>query len=169
MKYTLLSLVILTIAVALSGCNAQFTPLIPQVIFMGDPSLPPTHTPIVNPLRSGFDLTPEMDGQGAISVDITPLNLNNAVQSIDFEVALDTHSIDLSMDLAKMATLIIDNGAPIPALNWNAPRGGHHVSGTLSFPSAIADGMILEGAKEVKLVILDLDAVERDFVWKTGK
>jgi hypothetical protein len=137
MKLTLFSVAILIFALVLSGCNPQFTPLIPGAISIGDPSLPPTHTPIAKPATSGFDMTPEKDGQGEISVDITPLNLNDAPQSIEFKVALETHSIDLGMDLAKMATLTIDNGAAIPALKWDAPRGGHHVSGTLSFPTEI--------------------------------
>ncbi len=55
------------------------------------------------------------DNQGAVVVEITPLNLRNAEQMLDFEVVLNTHSVDLSMDLAALATLQTDNGYMVQA------------------------------------------------------
>lgn len=111
---------------------------------------------------------PHLDDQGAVSVEITPLNLNNAWESIDFQVAMNTHSVDLSMDLAALATLTTDTGHTVQATLWEAPSGGHHVSGTLSFPVSAEAGSVLDGAKKITLTLVNVDAAERVFVWERG-
>jgi hypothetical protein len=93
------------------------------------------------------------------------LNLNAPNGSLNFTVGLNTHSVDLSMDLASLATLEADNGLGVQAVSWEAPRGGHHVSGILSFPST-SDGIsLLEGASHLTLRIHDVDTPERAFTW----
>ncbi|HEX6303284.1 MAG TPA: hypothetical protein VFZ76_03780 [Anaerolineales bacterium] len=111
---------------------------------------------------------PQSDEQGAVTVEITPLNLNNAWESIDFQVAMNTHSVDLSMDLAALATLTTDTGHTVQASLWDAPSGGHHVSGTLSFPVSAETGPVLDGAKKITLTLVNVDAPERVFVWERG-
>jgi hypothetical protein len=103
-----------------------------------------------------------------VSVEITPLNLNNAWESIDFQVAMNTHSVDLSMDLAALATLTTDTGISIQASHWDAPSGGHHVTGKLSFPSSTETGSVLDGAEKITLTLANVDAPERVFVWERG-
>jgi hypothetical protein len=110
--------------------------------------------------------TTQTDDQGAVTVEITPLNLANAGETLDFQVVLDTHSVDLSMDLAALATLTTDTGKTSQALKWDAPLGGHHVEGTLSFPAAMDGSTLLEGASQITLTIKDLDAPQRVFVWE---
>lgn len=47
------------------------------------------------------------DEQGAVRVSVTPLNLDETdKENLAFEVAMDTHSVDLSMDLATLGTEI---------------------------------------------------------------
>lgn len=107
----------------------------------------------------------QLDEQGFVEVAVTPLNLNTSDETLNFNVGLNTHSVDLSMDLAPLATLEADNGLGVQAILWDAPRGGHHVSGVLSFPS-IADGAkLLEGASHLTLTIHNVDAPERSFTW----
>ncbi len=109
---------------------------------------------------------PRIDEQGAVSVEITPLNLNVPGHTLDFSVVLNTHSVDLSMDLAALATLTTDTGLELSASAWEAPRGGHHVQGILQFP-AVQDGAgVMDGARRLTLVIQGLDAPERTFVWE---
>ena len=62
------------------------------------------------------------DEQGAVTVEVTPLNLDNPSDQLEFDVLLDTHSVDLSMDLATLATLTTNTGVTIPATLWDAPR-----------------------------------------------
>ena len=106
-----------------------------------------------------------VDQQGAVSVEVTPPELSEVSEELEFEVALNTHSVDLSMDLATLSTLSTDTGLEVAATQWNAPRGGHHVSGTLSFPASQNGKSILAGARRVTLTIRDLDASTRTFAW----
>jgi hypothetical protein len=109
---------------------------------------------------------PELtDSQGAVAVIVKPLDLGSQAEKLTFEVALETHSVDLSMDLAALAILTTDTGLTVQADVWDAPRGGHHVSGTLSFPSSLDGKTILDGATTLTLTIKDVDAPERTFAW----
>jgi len=87
-----------------------------------------------------------------------------------FEIALDTHSVDLdSIDLAQSAVLRTDRGAEAKPLGWDAPKGGHHRSGTLTFPTSAADGtpLIGDGIRAIELVIRGVAGVpERTFRWE---
>ncbi|MBL1197486.1 MAG: hypothetical protein HND51_24360, partial [Chloroflexi bacterium] len=98
------------------------------------------------------------DNQGAVSVVVTPINLSQAGNSVSFDVALNTHSVELSMNLAALATLTSDSGLELPAASWDAPLGGHHTAGTLTFETGSAESAALEQATEIKLVIQNLDA-----------
>ena len=109
------------------------------------------------------------DAQGAVTVNVTPLNLEDSGETLDFKVSLETHSVDLSMDLAALATLSTDSGRSVQAIGWDAPRGGHHVEGTLSFPGTADSQSLLEGAAQVTLTIQDLDAPERVFTWEISQ
>src|SRR5262249_46204861 len=58
-----------------------------------------------------------------------------------FSVAMNTHAIDLDgYDLTHLAVLRIDGGREVQPTSWEAPKGGHHRTGTLTFPTTAADG-----------------------------
>ncbi len=64
-------------------------------------------------------------------------------------VALDTHSVDLDgSDLIELARVRLDGGAWVRPTAWDAPKGGHHRSGTLTFrslqPQALAAAQVIE-------------------------
>ena len=109
------------------------------------------------------------DQQGAVTVTITPVNLQNAGETLDFDVSLQTHSVDLNMDFASLSTLKTDTGVSINATNWNGPKGGHHVKGTLSFPANQDGKPVLEGVNTLTLTIKNVDAPERIFTWDLKK
>lgn len=155
----LLSLLFLTLSLAACG-KAESTPS----------ALPAAAAPADQPAASAgttahWDESPQSDGQGAVIVEITPLNLNNPGETLEFAVSLNTHSVDLSMDLSERATLTTDTGRTVQALKWDAPRGGHHVSGTLIFPATLDGKPLLEGADEITLSIRNVDAGLRLFIW----
>jgi hypothetical protein len=84
-----------------------------------------------------------------------------------FEVAMDTHSIDLDgFDLKKLAVLRTDSGVEVAPIDWAAPNGGHHREGKLSFP-ATSDGRRLldETTRGVTIIVRDVAAPERSFRW----
>ncbi len=117
------------------------------------------------PAQAASEETTRTDQQGAVIVDVTPLNLGNPGQTLDFQVSMDTHSVDLSMDLSTLATLATDTGLQVEPISWDGPRGGHHVSGTLSFPTAKDGKPLLAGASQLSLTIRSVDADARIFSW----
>jgi hypothetical protein len=108
-----------------------------------------------------------LDAQGAVEVVVRPSSWTRDPQgTLEFEVSMNTHSVELSMDLAKLATLQTDTGHTLQALDWSG-GGGHHVTGVLRFPSSTLDGQpLLDGAWLLTLTIQDLDAPSRSFQWE---
>ena len=86
-----------------------------------------------------------------------------------FNVAMNTHAVDLDgYDLRQLVVLRIDGGRDVQPISWEAPKGGHHRSGTLTFPATSTDGtpLIASGARTIELVIRDVaDVPERRFRW----
>jgi hypothetical protein len=127
-----------------------------------DPALLPTLFPDAN----GNSELARLDEQGAVVFEVTPLNLGTPADTLEFDVAMNTHSVDLSMDLATLSTLSTDTGVTVQASKWDAVPGGHHVSGTLVFTSAQGGQSILEGASKLTLTIVNIDAPSRVFEWE---
>ncbi len=159
------------LALILAACSGA-QPTAGPAATATQPTAAPTQTPAATqakpaaPAPTG-NLTQSAEA-GAVTVDITPLNLGDAKAStLDFKVVMDTHSVELGGDLAKLAVLKIGDNEVTTKL-WQAPSGGgHHVEGTLSFPGTTAAGKpILEGANSITVVIRNLAGVpERKFAW----
>lgn len=160
MKNPILLLLSIT-ALLLAGCAPavsspdQTTPQPPSVS---------TDAPAVQPAES--DGLTRTDSQGAVTLEVTPLNLDNPGDALQFDVSMSTHSVDLSMDLVTLATLTTDTGSTVQATLWDGPKGGHHVEGKLSFPASQDGKSFLAGAKQLTLTIKNVDAPERTFVWE---
>ncbi len=109
------------------------------------------------------------DSQVSVEFVVTPLNLSAPGETLDFDVSMNTHSVDLSWDLAAQSVLSTDTGLEVKGASW--PVGsGHHYEGTLSFPSKTADGKsLLDGAKKLTLTIRDAATPERVFEWELSK
>ncbi len=86
-----------------------------------------------------------------------------------FAVEMDTHAVDLDgYDLRQLAVLHLEQGQEIKPSNWNAPTGGHHRDGMLSFPATLPDGIPVIGpeTRTLKLIIHDIGGIpERIFTW----
>jgi hypothetical protein len=108
------------------------------------------------------------DTQGAVEFVVTPLNLAAAGATLDFDVSMNTHSVDLGWDLAAQSVLATDTGLEVAGRGW--PIGsGHHYEGTLSFPSNTSGGeALLVGASTLTLTIRDTDVAARVFIWSLG-
>ena len=104
----------------------------------------------------------QSNSENAVEVEVTPLNLPQGGDSVDFEVAFNTHSVDLDFDPTAISVIRDDAGREYPALAWEgAGPGGHHRSGVLRFkvPDYPTDF--------VEVVIHDVAGVpERVFLWK---
>ena len=149
----------LVLALGLAGCSS---PAVPVGSSSGE-------NPTVVP-ATGVEEGPAVtDTQGAVEFVVTPLNLASPGATIDFEVSMNTHSVDLGWDLARQSTLTTDEGLAVIGQTW--PVGnGHHYEGILSFPARTTDGKpLLEGATDLRLVIRDTDVPERVFTWELSR
>jgi len=121
-------------------------------------------TPDVVVVRQAADT--QTDVGGGVTVKVSRIN---AVDAVAFTVVLDTHSVNLdAYDLLQLAVLRTPSGEEIAPLGWDAPAGGHHREGTLSFPSTAADGTAdyQPDGGQIVLVIRDIAGVaERAFEW----
>lgn len=108
----------------------------------------------------------ESDSQGAVTVEVKPLNLDKPGDTLVFDVSMNTHSVDLSMDLVELAVLSTDTGKTVQAVQWDAPRGGHHVAGKLSFPTTLDGNSLFDGARSITITIKDVYAPARTFTWQ---
>lgn len=93
-----------------------------------------------------------IDNQNNVEFQVTPLS------SSEFQIAINTHSVNLDFDLTQISTLYDDIGNAYNPLKWDGSEpGGHHRSGILKFSSVNSD------AKLIKLVIID--SAKREFSW----
>ncbi|MCJ7513525.1 MAG: hypothetical protein MUO23_11220, partial [Anaerolineales bacterium] len=156
--------------ILLAGCSApligpsKVSPAVPERNLTRTP--PPTATlvPPRGPEPASYET--RTDTQGAVTFEVTPVNLSGATGTLEFAVVMNTHSVDLEWDLAERAVLRTDSGREVKGLSW--PVGsGHHYSGTLSFPGQAPDGIVLlDGAGILTLIIRDTDVPERAFTWE---
>jgi hypothetical protein len=160
---------LVTLAVVLAACVPSLSNLNPPSgTSQTAPQFASASTQAVPSSGNGANAQTELtraDGQGAVTVEVTPLNLNDPSDKLEFDVSLNTHSVDLSMDLAALATLTTDTGVTVRATLWEATPGGHHVSGKLIFPATKDGNSILDGAHKLTLTIVNVDAPSRLFEW----
>ena len=154
-------LLVVVLGMVLAACGSIQAPVVPNT-----PTAVEISPTAQLPQQSAAQELTRTDTQGAITVEATPLTLNDPGDTLTFEIGLTTHSVDLSMDLATLATLTTDNGHTVQAALWDAPLGGHHVSGMLSFPASVDGTPVLDGATTLTLTIANLDAPERTFTWE---
>lgn len=104
----------------------------------------------------------QSNSEKAVTVQVTPLNLSGGGSTLDFEVAFNTHSVDLNFDPAAISALRDDQGREYPAAGWEGSEpGGHHRSGLLQFTAPENTPTFVE------VVIRDVAGVpERVFRWK---
>jgi len=99
--------------------------------------------------------------ENGVRVDAMPVELK-AGSEARFEVRMNTHSVELDQDLAAISSLKDNKGNTFPPTGWDgSPPGGHHRSGTLSFPA------LAPGTETVTLIIKGVGKdSERIFSWQ---
>ena len=101
---------------------------------------------------------------GSVTVDLTWEGVGSGPV---FTVRMDTHSVDLDgFDLKNLAVLRTDEGLEVAPASWDAPSGGHHREGKLTFPETVDGRPVLgEGTRGATVIVRDVAAPERSFQW----
>ena len=83
---------------------------------------------------SAAELAQQSSQAGGVTVRVKPADVSGKAATWSFQVVLDTHSGDLSDDLAAAAVIVDAGGKKYSAVGWegDAP-GGHHRKGVLRF------------------------------------
>ncbi|MCC7165616.1 MAG: hypothetical protein IT331_24175 [Anaerolineae bacterium] len=101
---------------------------------------------------------------GSVTVKVIPVQTNmNA--PLEFEIVMDTHSVDLANDMLKTVVLRDDAGKEYMPLKWAGPgAGGHHRQGTIQF------GQLKQTTKTLTLLVKNVAGVpERVFEWELAQ
>lgn len=99
------------------------------------------------------------DEQAEVTVEVTPLNMDEPSNEWVFDIVMSTHSVELDQDLLKASGIVDDGGKEYSPLRWEGPIGGHHVEGQLFFTP------IKPFPKSIDLKISGIGGVERSFIW----
>lgn len=110
------------------------------------------------PAAAGLDT--QTSDAGRVVVDVTPRSLSGDAWT--FDVALNTHSVNLDYDLTQISALRCDQGQEFAPVAWEgAGPGGHHRSGVLQFAA------LDHPTSFVELVVRDVAGTpERVFHWE---
>ncbi len=101
---------------------------------------------------------------GSVTVKVTPLKMEpNA--PLEFDIVIDTHSVELNDDMMKAVVLRDDSGMEFTPTTWDGPgAGGHHREGKIKFAP------LTMSTKALTLVVKNVAGVpERVFKWELAQ
>ena len=141
--------------IIVSGCSSRFVPAKEEGVYPPSPS-GSSYGPANGLVQS--------DTGGSVTIDVEWVKEDDG--TITFDVAMNTHSVDLDRyDLGKLAILRDDAGSEYRPISWDSAPGGHHRQGRLGF--SVLDSLIQGKATYLELVIQDVAEVkERIFRWE---
>jgi len=85
-------------------------------------------------VASARELAQQTSRDRGVTVQVKPIDLSPGAKTWAFEVVFDTHSQELSDDVARVATLAGAGGTQHAPIAWEGdPAGGHHRKGVLRF------------------------------------
>src|SRR3989344_8165684 len=84
------------------------------------------------------------DEHASVTVVVTPIDLSSQSTKWKFNVAMDTHSIELNEDMMESAVLMDEQGREYKPVNWDGPTGGHHLEGVLTFKRVMPSPQSIE-------------------------
>lgn len=122
------------------------------------------HPVLNNPTQSDGATTTVLwesksDERGAVAINVTPIALSSSVPEWKFDVALNTHSVELDWDMTRVASLVDDAGKVYAPQKWEGALGGHHREGVLIFKP------IIPMPKSVELKIAGGVEPVKSFAW----
>ena len=163
----------LLLGLLITGCSQGVPPIGTNPTSASPVASTPVATTQDNVVKSGATGELIVEGQKTqshqannVTIEATPQgNLATGGKDLVFDVVLDTHSVDLDKyDLVALTVLRDSQGREFKPVSWNAPKGGHHRSGLLTFS---ADQPISQaGIKYVELSVRDIASASHLLRWE---
>lgn len=106
-------------------------------------------------------LASQTNEEGQVQVRITPINVTKKSSIWEFEIVLDTHTVELDYDLTKMTVLIDEQGREYKPVSRTGPvPDGHHLQGSLIFEG------IKQTTEKIEIKVLNVGGIPvRSFKW----
>lgn len=123
---------------------------------------------VVTSTKAGSANSNGMESQtvegGSVTVQVTPLTIKMGAP-LEFDIAMNTHSVDLAADLMKAVVLRDDSGIEYTPIAWNGPSGGgHHREGKIKFAPLTLK------TKSLTLVVKNIAGMpERVYKWDVAQ
>lgn len=89
---------------------------------------------------------PQNQTGGEVEVTAEPKQLIVGKEMV-FAVSLNTHTVELDEDMARIVRVSDDRGREYRVVSWSGGKGGHHLSGELRVAA------LQKGAGRIKLTI----------------
>ena len=162
-KFALSAAILGFVMLLLAACSGAPTPTAAPVPTRAPTATSPAASNPAAPSASksnGASFETQSNAGGSVTVDVKPTTLAVG-EPVVFDVAMNTHSVDLSDDMTKISILRDDTGQEYKPSAWDGPgSGGHHREGSLKFAA------LTSKPKYIELVIKGLAQVpERVFKW----
>ena len=85
-------------------------------------------------MASAGELAQQTSSDRGVTVRAKPVDVATSAKAWTFEIVLETHRVDLTDDVQRIATLAGTGGVAQNAKAWEGdPPGGHHRKGLLRF------------------------------------
>lgn len=105
-------------------------------------------------------LPSRINEEGQVKLEVSPIQIAPNLP-LEFNISLNTHSVELTDDLVKQSVLTDDKNNLYLPVNWTGQEpGGHHRSGILTFSPLTLQ------PKFISLIIKDVgETPQRVFKW----
>ncbi len=124
----------------------------------------PAEQPAAPNSNSTAGLQPQTVEGGSVSIQVTPIAFKMGAP-LEFDIAMNTHSVDLADDMLKAVVLRDDSGMEYAPTAWDGPAGGgHHREGKIKFAP------LTMNTKSLTLVVKNIAGVpERVYKWDVAQ
>jgi hypothetical protein len=120
------------------GLTGMVIALIIVVAWVADEGARPSDAKTAAPptrANAGSQARVQTNTEGSVTVSVELVRIpNTSAEEWLFDVILNTHNVELDMDISETFARIDDSGAQFPISRWEGdPPGGHHREVTLAF------------------------------------
>lgn len=157
-KWLLLAALFLLAGLSLAACGSTTAVPTANILTQG------ASAPNVTDFKTAAAYSAQTVEGGNVTVKVTPLKMETTA-ALEFEITMDTHSVELNDDMMKAVILRDDTDMEYMPTVWEGPGGGgHHREGKIKFAP------LPMNTKSLTLVVKNVaDVPERLFTWELAQ